>query len=147
MGKIKTPYLLLFPGFAFLFTFFILPIVNLAQTSTQTPVGGGDTGQYEQTFAFSNYINAFVENREQFTRSFVYATIATVLALAISYPLAYAIAFKSGRWKKTYFWFWLLRPFLPLSFFVPLPGSKFLAKKALWFLDFEHLGLSAIALR
>jgi len=41
-----------------------------------------------------------VENREQFTRSFVYATIATVLALAISYPLAYAIAFKSGRWKN-----------------------------------------------
>lgn len=100
MGKIKTPYLLLLPGFAFLFTFFILPIVNLAQTSTQTPVGGGDTGQYEQSFAFSNYINAFVENREQFTRSFVYATIATVLALAISYPLAYAIAFKSGRWKN-----------------------------------------------
>jgi len=100
MGKIKTPYLLLLPGFAFLFTFFILPIVNLAQTSTQTPVGGGDTGQYEQTFAFSNYINAFVENKEQFTRSFVYATIATVLALAISYPLAYAIAFKSGRWKN-----------------------------------------------
>lgn len=100
MGKIKTPYLLLLPGFAFLFTFFILPIINLAQTSTQTPVGGGDTGQYEQSFAFSNYINAFVENREQFTRSFVYATIATVLALAISYPLAYAIAFKSGRWKN-----------------------------------------------
>ena len=65
MGKIKTPYLLLLPGFAFLFTFFILPIVNLAQTSTQTPIAGGDTGQYEQSFAFSNYINAFVENREQ----------------------------------------------------------------------------------
>ena len=100
MGKIKTPYLLLFPGFAFLFTFFILPIVNLAQTSTQTPVGGGDTGQYEQTFAFSNYINAFLDNKEQFARSFIYATIATILALVISYPLAYAIAFKSGRWKN-----------------------------------------------
>ena len=100
MGKIKTPYLLLLPGFGFLFTFFILPIVNLAQTSTQTPVGGGDTGQYEQTFHFANYINAFVENKEQFARSFIYATIATILALAISYPLAYAIAFKSGRWKN-----------------------------------------------
>ena len=100
MGKIKTPYLLLLPGFGFLFTFFILPIVNLAQTSTQTPIRGGDTGQYEQTLHFANYVNAFVENKEQFARSFIYATIATILALAISYPLAYAIAFKSGRWKN-----------------------------------------------
>ena len=35
-----------------------------------------------------------------FGRSFLYALIATVLALAISYPLAYAIAFKAGRWRN-----------------------------------------------
>lgn len=100
LPKVKTPYLLLFPGFAFLFIFFILPIINLAQTSTQTPIAGGDTGQNEQTFAFSNYINAFIENREQFGRSFIYATLATIFALAIAYPLAYAIAFKSGKFKN-----------------------------------------------
>jgi spermidine/putrescine transport system permease protein len=100
MGKIKTPYLLLLPGFAFLFTFFIIPIVNLAQTSTQTPIAGGDIGQYEQSFAFGNYLTAFLENREQFARSFIYATIATFLALVIAYPLAYAIAFKGGRYKN-----------------------------------------------
>jgi spermidine/putrescine transport system permease protein len=100
IGKARVPYLLLLPGFAFLFTFFILPTINLAQTSTQTPVKGGDTGQYEQTFAFSNYIHAFVDNRDQFLRSFVYATLATILALAIAYPLAYAIAFKSGKFKN-----------------------------------------------
>jgi spermidine/putrescine transport system permease protein len=98
--KVRVPYLLLLPGFAFLFTFFILPIINLAQTSTQTPIAGGDTGEYEQTLAFSNYIQAFVENREQFGRSFLYATLATLLALAIAYPLAYAIAFKSGKYKN-----------------------------------------------
>ena len=100
IGKARVPYLLLLPGFAFLFTFFILPTINLAQTSTQTPVKGGDTGQYEQTFAFCNYIHAFVDNRDQFLRSFVYATLATILALAIAYPLAYAIAFKSGKFKN-----------------------------------------------
>ena len=100
MRKIRTPYLLLLPGVAFLFTFFILPIINLAQTSTQTPVGGGDTGQFEQTLRFSNYLDAFLENREQFGRSFVYATIATLLALAIAYPLAYAIALKGGKLKN-----------------------------------------------
>ncbi len=100
IGKARVPYLLLLPGFAFLFTFFILPIINLAQTSTQTPVAGGDTGEYEQSFAFSNYINAFVDNKEQFGRSFLYATLATIFALAIAYPLAYAIAFKSGKFKN-----------------------------------------------
>jgi spermidine/putrescine transport system permease protein len=100
MKKISTPYLLLLPGFIFLFTFFILPIINLAQTSTQTPISGGDIGQYEQTFRFANYLDAFLENREQFSRSFVYAFIATLLALLISYPLAYALAFKAGRFKN-----------------------------------------------
>ena len=98
--KVRTPYLLLLPGFGFLFTFFILPIINLAQTSTQTPISGGDTGEYEQTLAFSNYFQAFVDNKEQFGRSFLYATLATIFALAIAYPLAYAIAFKSGKYKN-----------------------------------------------
>ena len=98
--KVRVPYLLLFPGFAFLFTFFILPIINLAQTSTQTPVAGGDTGEYEQTLAFGHYIQAFVENKEQFGRSFIYASLATIFALAIAYPLAYAIAFKAGKFKN-----------------------------------------------
>ncbi len=96
--KISTPYLLLIPGMAFLFTFFLLPIFNLAQTSTQTSTG--ETGEYQQSFRFSNYFDAFMENREQFGRSFLYATIATVLALAIAYPLAYAIAFKGGKYKN-----------------------------------------------
>jgi len=100
MGKNRTPYLLLLPGFAFLFTFFILPIINLAQTSTQTKIAGGDTGQYEQTLHFRNYIDAFVANREQFGRSFLFALISTFLALAIAYPLAYAIAFKAGKYKN-----------------------------------------------
>jgi len=100
MKKISTPYLLLLPGFIFLFTFFVLPIVNLAQTSTQTPIADGDVGQYEQTFRYANYLDAFLENREQFSRSFIYAIIATLLALLISYPLAYALAFKAGRYKN-----------------------------------------------
>jgi spermidine/putrescine transport system permease protein len=100
LSKVKMPYLLLLPGFLFLFTFFILPIANLAQTSTQTPIAGGDTGQYEQTLHFANYLNAFTENKEQFARSFIFALCATVLALAIAYPLAYAIAFKAGKLKN-----------------------------------------------
>ena len=98
--KGRLPYFLLLPGMLWLFTFFILPIINLAGTSTQTPVPGGDTGQYVQTFRFANYIDAFNAARPQFARSFLYAFLATLLALTISYPLAYAIAFRSGRFKN-----------------------------------------------
>jgi spermidine/putrescine transport system permease protein len=100
LSKVKLPYLLLLPGFLFLFTFFILPIANLAQTSTQTPIAGGDTGQYQQSLRFSNYFDAFTENQEQFARSFIFAVCSTILALAIAYPLAYAIAFKAGKFKN-----------------------------------------------
>jgi spermidine/putrescine transport system permease protein len=98
LKKGRLPYLLLAPGLIFLFTFFILPIANLATTSTQTPAG--ETGVYKQTWHFSNYITAFTENKEQFGRSFLYAFLTTILALAIAYPLAYAIAFKSGKYKN-----------------------------------------------
>ena len=100
MKKISTPYLLLLPGFAFLLTFFILPIVSLAQVSTATPIKGGDIGEFEQTLRFRNYLDAFVDSREHFGRSLVYALIATLIALIISYPLAYALAFKAGKYKN-----------------------------------------------
>ena len=94
------PYLLLLPGFLFLFTFFILPIINLGQASTQTRIIGAEDDLFEQTWQFSNYITALSENKEQFSRSFIFALCSTILALAIAYPLAYAIAFKSGKLKN-----------------------------------------------
>ncbi len=33
-------------------------------------------------------------------RSFYYSGVATVLCLLIAYPLAYAIAFKGGKWRN-----------------------------------------------
>jgi spermidine/putrescine transport system permease protein len=92
------PYLLLAPGLIWLSIFFIFPILQLGATSTKTPAG--EIGLFEQTYRFQNYIDAFLASKEQFYRSFLYATLATILALAIAYPLAYAIAFKSGRYKN-----------------------------------------------
>jgi spermidine/putrescine transport system permease protein len=94
------PYLLLLPGLAWLFVFFAIPIFTLLGTSTQTPVPGGDVGAFEQTFHFANYADAVREYTEQFVRSFVYAGLATLFALLISYPLAYLIAFRAGRWRN-----------------------------------------------
>jgi len=98
-GKGKwTPYLLLLPGALWLAVFFVVPMISLLGTSLQT--GSFEEG-YEQTFRFANYTEALSEYWPQFVRSFVYAGIATLLCLAIAYPLAYCIAFKSGRWRNT----------------------------------------------
>ena len=97
-NKSLFPYFLLAPGLLWLFMFFILPIVNLAQMSTKTSTG--ESGQFEQSYRFANFFDSFVDASGQFGRSFLYATLATLIALAIAYPLAYAIAFKSGKWKN-----------------------------------------------
>ncbi|HEU4492515.1 MAG TPA: ABC transporter permease [Jiangellales bacterium] len=91
-----TPYLLLFPGLAWLTVFFVIPSVTLFSTSLQS--GTVETG-YALTFEVSNYLDAWSTYWPQLLRSFVYAGLATVLALVIAYPLAYAIAFKAGRWR------------------------------------------------
>ncbi len=91
------PYLLLAPGLLWLAIFFVVPTFSLVNTSLQT--GTVSTG-FQQTFSFSNYSDAIWTYREQFLRSFTYAAIATALTLLIAYPLAYTIAFKSGKWKN-----------------------------------------------
>ncbi|MFM8841716.1 MAG: ABC transporter permease [Actinomycetota bacterium] len=98
-GK-KTAYLLLAPGLLWLIIFFVYPLINLAETSTKTPAPTFETGEFVQTFRFMNFIDAFVDNQEQFYRSFIYALLATLLALAIAYPLAYAMAFRAGAWRN-----------------------------------------------
>ena len=95
-----TPYLLLLPGLAWLAVFFAVPIATLFGTSLQTPAPSGEIGAFEQTFRFANYVDAVSEYLPWFGRSLLYAGIATVLALLISYPLAYLIAFKAGRWRN-----------------------------------------------
>ena len=93
------PYLLLVPGGLWLLLFFAVPMVQLAATSLYDPNGSLDTG-YSMTWAFGNYVDAMAQYWPQFVRSLVYAAIATLLALILGYPLAYAIAFKAGRWRN-----------------------------------------------
>lgn len=96
--KSRTGYFLLLPGMTWLAIFFAIPFVTLFMTSLQAPVPG-KSGQYTPAFQLSNYPDALAEYWPQFLRSFIYAGIATVLALLIAYPLAYFIAFKAGRWR------------------------------------------------
>ena len=90
------PYFLLLPGLLWLGVFFVIPMIFLLSQSLQT--GTLETG-YQLTFHVATYSDAMAQFYRQFLRSFEYAFLATVLALLIGYPLAYAIALKSGRWK------------------------------------------------
>ena len=103
------PYLLLAPGLAWLAVFFVVPTYYLGQTSLRS---GSLFDGYVFTWAWSNYADAFTTYEEHFLRSLQYAGIATLIALLISYPLAYWIAFRGGRWKN------LLLLFVIAPFFV-----------------------------
>ena len=91
------PWALLAPGLIFLGVFFLVPLYYMAEVSLQE--GSLEEG-YRLTWAFDNYTNAISDFSEQFIRSFIYGGTATVAALLIAYPLAYAIAFHGGKWRN-----------------------------------------------
>jgi spermidine/putrescine transport system permease protein len=81
----------------FLGVFFLVPLGFLAYQSLES--GSIDFG-YAFTWAWHNYSSAISGYGKQFKRSFAYAGIATAIALLVSYPVAYWIAFRGGRWKN-----------------------------------------------
>ena len=92
-------YLLLLPAVAWLAMFFLVPLFSLVNTSLLDPAGSLETG-YKMTWEFSNYTSVWQDYSQQFLRSMAYAGLATVTCILLGYPLAYAIAFKAGRWKN-----------------------------------------------
>jgi spermidine/putrescine transport system permease protein len=94
-----TPWLLIAPGGLWLLIFFIIPLFSLGRLSLQD---GG----------FSNYSTVISDNSTVIIRTFVYATISTIAAIIIGYPLAYVIATKGGKYKN------LLLALVVLPFFV-----------------------------
>jgi spermidine/putrescine transport system permease protein len=99
LSRRATPYLLLAPGLAWLAVFFVVPMYYLANTSLQS--GSLDVG-YTFNWAWHNYKDPLTLYQTQFLRSIYYAGLATVFALLISYPLAYWIAFRAGRWRNLF---------------------------------------------
>jgi len=97
-----TPYALLAPGMLWLTIFFIVPTITLVYLSLST---GNVLNTVELPFSweFANYwtvIEDYVIDEPVFQKSLVFALLATLICLVVSYPLAYTIAFKAGRWKN-----------------------------------------------
>ena len=99
-----TPYALLTPGMLWLAVFFVVPTIMLLRMSLSSGNAFYDNlGFSVSDLQWGNYgdaWNQYVIDSPIFQKSLVYALIATVLTLVIAYPLAYTIAFKSGRWKN-----------------------------------------------
>jgi spermidine/putrescine transport system permease protein len=96
--KKAIPYLLLAPGMAWLLVFFVLPMWYLGKMS----LSEGLFPTFSFNWAWSNFHDALTSYQTQFIRSGEYAGIATIIALVVSYPLAYWIAFRGGRWKNLF---------------------------------------------
>jgi spermidine/putrescine transport system permease protein len=123
------PYLLVAPGILWLLVFFVVPTITLAQTSVSGE--GPWYGAYGR--ALGNY-------GVHFFRSLRYALGATLLALAMGYPLAYFIAFRAGRLKN------LLLGLVVLPFFTTFLVRTFAWKTilndggpAVWLLQQLHI--------
>jgi spermidine/putrescine transport system permease protein len=120
------PYLLIAPGILWLTVFFVVPLITLAQTSVHVTDAPWWDGFYR---ALTNY-------GQHFFRSFRYALIATLLSLALGYPLAYVIAFRAGRFKN------LLLGLVVLPFF-----TTFLVRTFAWKTILNDEGPAAWVLR
>jgi spermidine/putrescine transport system permease protein len=91
------PYLLLAPGLLWLIVFFLIPLGYMLDISLQT--GDLEAG-FERSFNFGIFPDAVSDYGSQLGRSFLYAGLATVISLAVGFPLAYFIAFRGGKWKN-----------------------------------------------
>ncbi|RWA23482.1 ABC transporter permease [Mycolicibacterium brumae DSM 44177] len=115
------PYLMILPALAYLAIFFVVPFYSLFRTSLSEMAGSVYLPTLTFAWNWGNYADAFTLYSDQIVRSLTYAFAATVISLLLSYPLAYVIAFKSGRYKN------LLLGLVILPFFV-----TFLVRTLAW---------------
>jgi spermidine/putrescine transport system permease protein len=104
----RVPYLLLLPGMAYLLVLYVVPLLGLLRMALQT---GNLQSGYQFNWAWDNFAQVFTTYRPQLLRSLGYSLGATVVTLLLAYPLGYAIAFRTGRYKNL-FLVLLLVPFL-----------------------------------
>jgi len=133
-----TPYLLLVPGLAWLALFFVVPLGFLAHQSleVQNPIDYS----YAFKWAWHNYSDAISTYEPQLVRSFEYAAIATALALVLSYPLAYWIAFRGGRWKNVLLLF-IIGPFFVTYLIRTLAWETILSDNSFVVSTLKHIGI------
>lgn len=94
----KTSFWIMAPGFLYLLSFFIIPIIFLIRYSFYTYVPGQ---VMIKNFTLENYISFFGDPyfREIFGSSFVMAIVICLLTIVLAYPLAYFLARVPSKWN------------------------------------------------
>jgi len=131
------PYLLLLPGLLWLVVFYVYPAFQMFLTSLYT--GNLDTG-YTQTWNWGIYGESITEYWPWLFRSIVYGGLATILAFALGFPLAYAIAFRGGAYKNVLL-FLVIAPFFTSFLLRTISWKIILADNGLVLGPLKDLGL------
>ncbi|MEA2536533.1 MAG: spermidine/putrescine transport system permease protein [Chloroflexota bacterium] len=92
-----TPYVLLAPGLLYLVVFYVVPSIQMFTYSISS--GTLETG-FTMTLSLDAYATGLDRFGKQFLNSIVYGGAATIATLLIGFPVAYAIAFRGGRYKN-----------------------------------------------
>ena len=122
------PYLLVAPGIMWLIIFFVVPIADAgARPRSRFPTGPGMSAYQPGTQRLWRPLPALASE---------YAIAATLMALALGYPLAYVIAFRGGQLKN------LLLGLVILPFF-----TTFLVRTFAWKTILNDSGPAAWLLR
>jgi spermidine/putrescine transport system permease protein len=116
------PYVLGAPATLWLAVFFVVPLFTMLSLSIQTcdPV----TLACQQTWNFSEFSNVLTQYHAEFQRALLYGGLATLIDLAVAFPLAYWIAFRGGT-RKNFYLLLLLLPFF-VSFVIRTLAWKFI---------------------
>ena len=91
------PWLLLAPGLLWLLIFYVLPVIQMFTYSISE--GSLEDG-FVLTLSPAAYIEGLTRFGKQFLNSILYGGLATLLTFCIGFPVAYAIAFRGGRYKN-----------------------------------------------
>ena len=131
------PYALLLPGLLWLVLFYVYPAFQMFLVSLWT--GNIDAG-YVQTWNWGIYAEAISEYWPWLARSIVYGGLATILAFALGFPLAYAIAFRGGAYKNLLL-FLVIAPFFTSFLLRTISWKIILADDGLLLGPIKDLGL------
>jgi len=141
--RVRTPYLLLLPGGAWLLVFYLVPTITMLSVSLQE--GSLERG-FQLTWHWQTFTDVVGNYSPQFIRSIEYGLIVTALCLLVGYPLAYAIAFRGGRWKNALL-FLVILPFF-VSFVIRTLSWKFiLADEGFVLGPLKHAGIVSSGFR
>jgi spermidine/putrescine transport system permease protein len=131
------PYILLLPGLLWLVLFYVYPAFQMFLTSLWT--GNLDSG-YSQSWNWGIYPEAISEYWPWLARSIVYGGLATILAFALGFPLAYAIAFRGGAYKNVLL-FLVVAPFFTSFLLRTISWKIILADNGLVLGPLKDIGL------